>query len=58
MYWYKDSQVISYCHRDGSQRGISRCIDSVMYWYTDSQIISYCHRDGKSEREVRGVLGV
>ena len=58
MYWYKDRQIISYCHREGKSERKVRAVLGVMYWYTDRQIISYCHREGKSERKVRAVLGV
>ena len=58
MYWYKDSRVISYCHREGSQRGRSE-----LYWVCDvlvqrqsSNIL--LSKEGKSETEVIAAAGV
>ena len=56
MYSYKDSQVISYCHREGSQRARSE-----LYWVgyklrQSSNIL--LSQEGKSEREVTAAAGV
>ena len=55
MCWYKDSRVIYYCHREGSQRGTSE-----LYWVCVQRQSSniLLSQEGKSEMEVRAAAGV